>query len=62
MLNALVILAVLATAASLVLGMRSMTHGGEEDARNSGRLMGARVGLQGLTLVLLLLALFLGSQ
>lgn len=60
--KALVILAALATAASLVLGMRSMARGGEEDARDSGRLMSARVGLQGLTLALLLLALFLGVQ
>jgi hypothetical protein len=56
----LVILAVLATAASLALGMRSMAHGGDEDMRNSGRFMLARVALQGLALALLLLALAMG--
>lgn len=55
----LVILAALLTAASLVLGMRSMVHGGEEEARKSARFMTARVALQGLALALLVAALLL---
>jgi hypothetical protein len=56
----LVILAALATAGALVLGLSSMARGGPEEARRSARMMGARVALQGLALILLLLALAFG--
>lgn len=57
-----VLLAMLATAVSLILGVRSMAHGGDEDRRDSGRYMNARVGFQALALLMLLLALFIDMQ
>jgi hypothetical protein len=36
-----------------------MAHGGDDDRADSGKYMTVRVGLQGLTLVLLLIALLL---
>lgn len=59
LLTAVIILAVAATAFALVGGIASMAHGGEYDQRHSGQFMFARVGLQGLTLVLLLIALLI---
>jgi hypothetical protein len=61
LLTVVVVLAVVATAGALASGIVSMAHGGEYDRRHSGQFMFARVGLQGLTLVLLLLALFISS-
>jgi hypothetical protein len=53
----LVSLGLLATMVSLAMGIGSMAQGGEHDRDHSVRLMFARVGLQGLTVALLLLAL-----
>lgn len=61
LLTAVIVVAVLATAAALVGGVASMAHGGKYDQRHSHRFMFARIGLQGLTLVLLLLVLFISS-
>ena len=43
-------------------GILSMVHGGEFDRKHSTELMYARVGMQGVTLLLLLLAIFLASE
>lgn len=61
-LQVIVIIAMLVTIAALVSGIASMAHGGEFDQRHSAQLMFARVGLQGLTLVLLIVALVLGLR
>ncbi|HLD13746.1 MAG TPA: HIG1 domain-containing protein [Burkholderiales bacterium] len=61
LLTAVIILAVVATAGAFASGIVSMAHGGEYDQRHSGEFMFARVGLQGLTLVLLLIALLVSS-
>jgi hypothetical protein len=58
LLTILILLALGATVASLVLGLYSMERGGEYDRVHSTRYMAARVGFQGLTLVLLLIALW----
>jgi len=42
-------------------GIWSMAHGGDFDQRHSTQLMMARVGMQGITLLLLLVAFFLAS-
>jgi hypothetical protein len=57
-LPALVILFALATLGVLALGIFSMVRGGEFNKRNSNRLMRARVILQGVT-ILLLIVMFL---
>jgi nitrogen fixation-related uncharacterized protein len=58
LLTLLIIAALLATIASLVMGIWSMGKGGEYDEKHSNQLMRARVGFQGLALVLLLVALY----
>lgn len=55
-LNLLIMLALLATMVALGSGIWSMAHGGKFDAEHSEHLMYARIGLQGLTLLLLLIA------
>jgi hypothetical protein len=55
----LITLAVLATAGALGLGIVSMMRGGRFDREHAGRYMTARIGLQGMTLVLLLAVLAL---
>lgn len=55
-----IVIALLATAAALVTGLASMANGGEFDKRYSHQLMFLRVGLQGVTLLLLIVALMLG--
>ncbi|TAM45653.1 MAG: twin transmembrane helix small protein [Gammaproteobacteria bacterium] len=62
LLTAVIILAVVATAGALAGGIVSMAQGGEYDRRHSGQFMFARVGLQGLALVLLLIALLVAGQ
>lgn len=59
--TALVVFALLATVAALVTGVFSMAHGGDFDRRHSHQIMFARVGLQGLTLLALLVALLLAA-
>jgi len=60
--TALVIVALLATVAALVSGIVSMAHGGGFDQRHSHQIMFARVGLQGITLVALLIAFWLAAR
>lgn len=60
-LNMLIVVALLITIAVMGTGIWSMAHGGEFDEKHSSQLMMARVGMQGITVVLLLLAVFLSS-
>ncbi|NYZ15637.1 twin transmembrane helix small protein [Azospirillum sp. RWY-5-1] len=57
----LMALAMLAVLASLFLGLFFMARGGAADARNSNRMMRWRVTLQGIALVLFLLAVMSGA-
>lgn len=61
LLNLLIILALVATVVSFGWGIGSMAHGGSFDDKHSVELMSARVGFQGLAVVLLLLALALAA-
>ena len=61
-LTILIVLAALATVVALVAGVASMARGGEQDRERSGQLMYARVGAQGVTLVLLVLALLFAAS
>lgn len=56
-----IILALVLTIAVLATGIGSMAHGGEFDRKHGTQLMFTRVGMQGLTLILLLVALYLAS-
>ena len=58
-LTVIIVLSLVATAAALLTGVASLAHGGRFDQKHSHQFMFARVGLQGLTLVLLLIALVL---
>jgi len=62
LLNILILAALLATAAALIGGIVSMAHGGEYDKRHSAQFMFARVGFQGLALVLLIVALLVALR
>ncbi|HJX17841.1 MAG TPA: twin transmembrane helix small protein [Acidiferrobacterales bacterium] len=62
LMTALVVVALLATVAVLVTGIVSMAHGGGFDQRHSHQIMFARVGLQGITLLLLLVAFWLAFR
>jgi hypothetical protein len=55
----LILLALAATALSLVMGLFVMSGGGDTDRMVSRPLMWARVGLQGFTLLLLVAAVLL---
>jgi len=59
LLTFLILLAAVATAAVLAMGIGTMVHGGALDERRSGIFMSFRVGLQVLTFLLLLAALAL---
>ncbi len=59
LLNLLIVLALIATVASLGWGIGSMAHGGSYDAEHSNQLMRARIGFQAVAVVLLLIVLFL---
>jgi len=61
LLTAVIILAAVATAAALAGGIASMAHGGEYDRRHGGQFMAARVGLQGVALALVLIALLVSA-
>jgi len=54
--------ALIATIVALGTGIVSMMRGGEFDRKHDTQLMFARVGLQGITFVLLLIALYLGKD
>ncbi len=56
-LTILIVLAMLATLGVLVMGVGSMAHGGKYDDEHSQQFMYARVGLQGVTFILLVVAL-----
>jgi hypothetical protein len=43
------------------LGIWSMAHGGEFDEKHSEQLMFARIGMQGITLLLLFTAIFFAN-
>ncbi|CAD7851592.1 MAG: hypothetical protein [Olavius algarvensis Gamma 3 endosymbiont] len=60
-LNMVIVAALLITVAVIGTGIWSMAHGGEFDRKHSTELMVARVGMQGITVVLLLLAVYLSS-
>lgn len=58
-LTILIFLAMLSTLGVLVMGVGSMAHGGKYDDEHSQQFMYARVGLQGVTFLLLVAALLL---
>jgi len=60
-LNMLIVVALLMTVAVIGTGIWSMAHGGEFDEKHSSQLMVARVGMQGITVLLLLFAVYLSS-
>ncbi len=60
-LTVVIIVAMLLTFAVMGTGIWSMVHGGEFDKKHSTELMFARVGMQGVTLLLLFLAIYLAS-
>ena len=60
-LTAVILLALVLTIVVLFTGLGAMGSGGEFDEKHSTQLMFARVVLQGITLLLLLLALYLAN-
>lgn len=60
-LTMVIILALILTVGLVGTGIWSMAHGGDFDEKHSTQLMIARVGMQGLTILLLLFAVFLAS-
>jgi uncharacterized BrkB/YihY/UPF0761 family membrane protein len=58
-LTVIVMLGVLATVWTLLRGIASMAQGGDADFRHSHQLMFQRVGLQALTVLIVLLALLM---
>ena len=60
-LNVVIVAALLMTVGLIGTGIWSMAHGGEFDQKHSTQLMVARVGMQGITFLLLLLAIFLAN-
>lgn len=61
LLNIAIIGALVMTVGVIGTGIWSMAHGGEFDRKHSTQLMFARVGMQGITFLLLLLAVYLAS-
>lgn len=57
----MVLLAALAAALSLGVGVFAMAMGGDFDERYSVQLMVARVAFQGVALVLIVVAIYLGT-
>ncbi|MCP4390641.1 MAG: twin transmembrane helix small protein [Gammaproteobacteria bacterium] len=56
-----IVVALLITVAVIGTGIWSMAHGGEFDEKHSTQLMVARVGMQAITVFLLLFAVYLSS-
>lgn len=54
----LIVLALVATIGALATGVGAMARGGEFDRKHSTQLMWARVGFQGVAVLLLLAALY----
>lgn len=61
LLTVIIIVAMLLTVVALVMGIGSMARGGEYDEKHETQFMFARVGLQAVTLVLLLFAIYLAN-
>lgn len=61
LLSFMIILALLATVGALGAGIVSMVRGGEYDREHGTQLMAARVGFQGVAVVLMLVALFVAN-
>jgi len=61
-LTVLIVIALLATAGMLISGIVSMAHGGDFDRRHSQQFMLARVGFQGVTLLILFIAFLLAVR
>ena len=59
LISMLVIGALIATVVVLGMGLRSMARGGEYDREHAEKFMWERVALQGLVIVLLLVAFFM---
>ena len=60
-LNVVIVAALLMTVGVIGTGIWSMAHGGKFDQEHSTQLMFARVGMQGVTVLLLFLAIFLAN-
>jgi hypothetical protein len=60
-LNVAIIGALIMTVGLIGTGIWSMAHGGEFDRKHSTQIMFARVGMQGVTFLLLLFAVYLSS-
>jgi len=60
-LNLAIIGALIMTVGLIGTGVWSMAHGGEFDRKHSTQIMFARVGMQGVAFLLLLLAVYLSS-
>jgi len=60
-LNVAIIGALLMTVALIGTGIWSMAHGGEFDQKHSTQLMFARVAMQAVTVLLLLLAIYIAN-
>ena len=61
LLNMVIIAALLITIGFIGTGIWSMAHGGEFDRKYSSQLMAGRVGMQAITFLLLLLAIYLAN-
>ena len=59
LLSVVIVLALLATIAVMMMGLFTMGHGGSLDKMIGNRLMWARVGIQAVAILLLILAVFL---
>jgi len=60
-LNVAIVGALLMTVGLIGTGIWSMAHGGEFDRKHSTQLMFARVAMQAITVVLLLLAVYIAN-
>lgn len=60
-LTVLIVFALLLTIGVLGTGIWSMAHGGEFNEKHSEQLMFARIGAQGITLLLLFIAIFFAN-
>ena len=61
LLNVVIVAALLITIGLMGTGLWSMAHGGEFDRKYSTQLMAGRVGMQAVTLLLLLFAIYLAN-
>ncbi len=61
LLKMVIIAALLITIGMMITGIWSMQHGGESDQRRSTQLMAGRVGMQAVTFLLLMFAVYLAN-